>query len=649
MNLLKKLAAGTLAGAMMLSLAACGSSSSSAPVSGAASGSTASTTGSNVLNVMVEVEVASLDPQLATDGTSFEVIANYTDGLMQMDADGQSVPAIAETYEVSEDGLTYTFHLREDAVWSNGDPVTADDFVFGWQRAVDPANASEYAYMIYDVGQIKNGAAIAAGEMDVTELGVTAVDEHTLQVELEVPVSYFLSLMYFPTFYPVNRAFYESLDEGTFGTSPETVLSNGAFILDSYEPAALSFSLVKNPDYYDADNIQLDGLNYQVIKDSQQALMSYQNGDLDITKISGDQVDQAQGDPELSVHGAGYLWYITMNSNDVEMFNNVNMRLALTHAVDRESIVNDVVKDGSLATYTAVPPQFATGPDGSDFSEDQEMFSEYCSYDPEKAAEYFATACDELGTDTFEFELLVEDTTESQNVAAVLKEQIETIQTRLPISIRIGGMAVSMGAVIGLILGVVAALNHNKWLDSLCTVISVLGVSVPSYVFALGLSYLLGFKYSIFPMLYDKSQPLVSSIMPSIALGMFTMASIARFTRNEMLEVLDSDYMLLAESKGISGAPLIVRHALRNALIPIITVLAPLIVDLMTGSLVVEKIFSIPGVGSLLVTAIQSNDYNVVIALSFIYSAMYIGIMLVVDILYGVIDPRIRVSKEGNT
>ena len=125
------------------------------------------------------------------------------------------------------------------------------------------------------------------------------------------------------------------------------------------------------------------------------------------------------------------------------------------------------------------------------------------------------------------------------------------------------------------------------------------------------------------------------------------MASIARFTRTEMLEILDSDFMLLAESKGITGWRLIVRHALRNALIPIITVLAPLIVDLMTGSLVVEKIFSIPGVGSLLVTAIQSNDYNVVIALSFIYSAMYIGIMLVVDILYGIIDPRIRVAKDG--
>lgn len=222
------------------------------------------------------------------------------------------------------------------------------------------------------------------------------------------------------------------------------------------------------------------------------------------------------------------------------------------------------------------------------------------------------------------------------------------IKSRLPVSLRIGGFAVTLGAVVGLILGMVAALRHNSFWDSLCTVISVIGVSVPSYVFALGLSYTLGFKLKWFPMLYSQASALQSSVMPSIALSLFTLASIARFTRTEMLEVLDSDYMLLAESKGISGSPLIMRHALRNALIPIITVLAPLIVDLMTGSLVVEKIFSIPGVGQLLVTAIQSNDYNVVIALSFIYSAMYIGIMLVVDVLYGVIDPRIRLAKEGD-
>ncbi len=222
----------------------------------------------------------------------------------------------------------------------------------------------------------------------------------------------------------------------------------------------------------------------------------------------------------------------------------------------------------------------------------------------------------------------------------------QLIQTRLPISIGIGGAAVTIGAVLGLLLGLLAALKHDTIWDSLATIISVIGVSVPSYVFALALSYYFGFQLQWFPMLFSTKTLYSSSVLPSISLSMFTMASIARFTRSEMLEVLGSDYMLLAESKGISGSALIFRHALRNALIPIITVLAPLIVDLMTGSLVVEKIFAIPGVGSLLVNAIQSNDYNVVIALSFIYSALYIGIMLVVDILYGIIDPRIRLAKE---
>ena len=224
----------------------------------------------------------------------------------------------------------------------------------------------------------------------------------------------------------------------------------------------------------------------------------------------------------------------------------------------------------------------------------------------------------------------------------------QLIQTRLPISIGIGGMAVALGAIAGLLLGLLAALKHNTIWDTLATISSVIGVSVPSYVFALALSYNFGFKLQWFPMLFSQKDIMGSSVLPSISLSMFTMASIARFTRSEMLEVLGSDYMLLAESKGLSGPALIFRHALRNALIPIVTVLAPLIVDLMTGSLVVEKIFAIPGVGSLLVNAIQSNDYNVVISLSFIYSAMYIAIMLVVDLLYGVIDPRIRLAKKGD-
>lgn len=220
------------------------------------------------------------------------------------------------------------------------------------------------------------------------------------------------------------------------------------------------------------------------------------------------------------------------------------------------------------------------------------------------------------------------------------------LNTRLPVSFRIGGQAVVLGAIVGILLGIAAALRRGTWIDSLCTLISVLGVSLPSYVFALAMAYFLGYRANIFPLLYNSAEIFASSVMPTIALSMFSIATVARFTRTELLEVLDSDYMLLAESKGITGGPLIVRHALRNALIPIITVLAPLVVDLMIGSLVIEKIFSIPGIGSLMVTAIQSNDYNVTITIAFIYSAMYIVLMLAVDILYGVIDPRIRLAKE---
>lgn len=439
----KSLLAFGMAAAMALAATGCGGSASSAS-SAAESTSSASqgteaesaSAGSGTLNIMLETPVESLDPQLATDGTSFEVIADYTDGLMQMDADGAAVPACAESYEVSEDGTTYTFHIREDAVWSNGDPVTANDFVFAWQRAVDPANASEYSYMLSDIGQIVNAAEIIAGEKDVSELGVTAVDDKTLEVQLNVPVSYFLSLMYFPTYYPVNQAFFESCGD-TFATSPETTLSNGAFVLTSYEPAATAFELVKNEDYYDADKVQLAGLNYQVIQDSQQALMSYQNGDLDTTLLNGEQVDQVKDDPEFTSVGAGYLWYISPNIKEVPELANLNLRLAMTFALDRDSICNDVLKDGCAPTYTAVPPEFAAGPDGSDFSADQTMFADACAYDPDKALEYYEAAKTELSQDTFTFDMVVDADDAPQKVAQVVKEQLETTLPGMTINLTI--------------------------------------------------------------------------------------------------------------------------------------------------------------------------------------------------------------------
>lgn len=434
------------ASAMVLGLAGCGGSAkptdtttaaaSQADTTEASGTSETEAAGSSDMNIMLETQVQSLDPQQATDGTSFEVIANYTDGLMQMDADGKAVPAIAESYEVSEDGKTYTFHLRADANWSNGKPVTASDFVFGWQRAVDPAVASEYAYMLSDIGQVKNAAEIIAGSMDKSELGVTAVDDKTLEVQLNVPVSYFLSLMYFPTFYPVNQEFFESCGD-TFATSPETTLSNGAFILDTYEPAATAFHLTKNADYYNANQVKLPGLNYQVIQDSQQALMSYQTGDLDITLVNGEQVDQVKDDPEFTTIGAGYLWYVSPNMSAVPELNNQNIRMAMTFAIDREAITNDILKDGSAPTYTAVPMQFAAGPDGSDFSADQTKFADVCAYDAAMAAEYWKKGLEELGASELSLDMIVDADDAPQKVAQVLKEQWETTLPGLTVNLTV--------------------------------------------------------------------------------------------------------------------------------------------------------------------------------------------------------------------
>lgn len=446
----KAILAVALASSMVFGLTGCGGGNSTAPEtntntesggaadantdSGDASDAAAETAGSSDLNVMIETPVEALDPQVAQDGTSLEVIACFTDGLTQMDEDGQTVNALAESIDISDDGLVYTFHIREDANWSNGTPVTANDFVFAWQRAVDPNVAAEYSYMLSDIGQVKNAAEIIAGEKDKSELGATALDEKTLQVELNVPVSYFTSLMYFPTYYPVNEEFFNSCGD-TFATSPETTLSNGAFILDEYEPATTAFHLTKNPDYYDADRIKLPGISYQVIQDSQQALMSYQTGALDTTLVNGEQVDQVKDDPEFKTIGAGYLWYVVPNVDGVDELANLNIRLAMTFAINRDAITEDVLKDGSIPTYTAVPIDLAAGPDGSDFSADQTKFADVCAYDADKAVEFWENGLSELGATEITIDMLVDADDAPQKVAQVLKEQWETTLPGLTVNL----------------------------------------------------------------------------------------------------------------------------------------------------------------------------------------------------------------------
>ena len=405
----------------------------------------ASAESANYLGVMLGTNVMSLDTNLATDGDSFEVIADCIDGLMQMDAEGAAVPALAESYDLSDDGLTYTFHLR-DAKWSNGTPVTAGDFVFAWRRIAQLAG--EYAYMLDEIGNIKGAAEIISGqESDLTTLGVNAADDKTLVVELNVPVSFFPSLMYFPTFYPINEEFYNSLADGTYGTSPETFLSCGAFLLERYTPGTADLSLKKNPDYWDAGRVKLEGLKYQVVGSSDNALTAFRNGTLDVVMVSGNQVDAAKKDAELSqklkVTGAGYMWYLTFSQTEKNaqggMLANKNLRLAISNAIDRDNLVDNYVMDGSLATYTAVPPQFAaSATTGEDFSADQSAFADYVGYNPDKAAEYFEAAKSELGTDTFTFTMIYgnNEGDEVQKVAQAIKEDVEAALPGLTINLQ---------------------------------------------------------------------------------------------------------------------------------------------------------------------------------------------------------------------
>jgi len=362
-----------------------------------------------------------------------------------MDAEGAAVPALAESYDLSDDGLTYTFHLR-DAKWSNGTPVTANDFVFAWRRIAQLAG--EYAYMLDEIGNIKGAAEIISGkESDLTTLAVNAADDKTLVVELNVPVSFFPSLMYFPTFYPINEEFYNSLADGTYGTSPETFLSNGAFVLESYTPGTADLSVKKNPDYWDADRVKLAGIKYQVVGSSDNALTAFRNNTLDVVMVSGNQVDAAKKDADLNeklkVTGAGYMWYLTFSQTEKNaqggMLANKNLRLAISNAIDRDNLVDNYVMDGSLATYTAVPPQFAaSATTGEDFSADQTAFADYIGYNPDKAAEYYETAKSELGVDSFTFTMIYgnNEGDEVQKVAQAIKEDVEAALPGLTINLQ---------------------------------------------------------------------------------------------------------------------------------------------------------------------------------------------------------------------
>lgn len=218
----------------------------------------------------------------------------------------------------------------------------------------------------------------------------------------------------------------------------------------------------------------------------------------------------------------------------------------------------------------------------------------------------------------------------------------QLIADRMEPSLQLGIQAMIVGTLIGILLGVLAAMFQNTWIDYGSTFLSVLGISIPSFVFAAVLQYVIGVKLQWLPV--AAWDGFASSILPTIALAIFPVATAARFMRTELIEVFGSDYITLARAKGNSYGQIAFKHAIRNALIPLITVLGPLAVNLMTGSMVVEQIFAVPGIGEQFVKSIQMNDYPIIMGTTLFFSFLLVLITLVVDILYGVIDPRIRLA-----
>ena len=300
-------------------------------------------------------EFSSLDPQVVEDVTGSEIMRDLFEGLLSQDAEGNLVPGVATEYSPNEDNTEWTFTLREDAKWSNGDPVTASDFVFAWQRAVSPELASPYQWYM-ELMSIENASAIIAGEMEPSELGVEAVDDRTLKVTLSQPLPYFPQMVTHATTFPAPQKVIE--EHGDQWTDVENMVSNGAYVLTEHVPNERSVR-ERNEQYWDNENTIIDKTVALVINDENQALTRWQAGELDRTEVPAGQYprlkeeypDQAVSFPRL----CNYYYTFNMSDSGPEAFKDPNVRKALSLAVDRDIITENIKAGGEIPAYTFTP------------------------------------------------------------------------------------------------------------------------------------------------------------------------------------------------------------------------------------------------------------------------------------------------------
>ena len=350
-----------------------------------------------------ELDIQGMDSTVVDDGMSFNAIHAITDGLTAVNNKGKTAPALAKSWDVSDDGKTYTFHLR-DAKWSNGDKVTANDFVYSWRKIIK--DAGNYAYMLGSEGaSVKNADTLIdlgtnATDEQMATLGVTAKDDKTLVVELDNKVPYFTDLMAFPCYFPQNEKFVEKCGKN-YGTKPEYTISNGAYTMTKWVKGNKA-TFTKNDKYYDAKTVATKNLEMYLVQDPKTAAQNFDNGKVDYATINSTLVDKYKGKDTFTTFNEGYLFYLQVNVKNNTLANK-NLRYALSYAINRKDLCENVLKDGSKEATGFVPSQLSTSPAGKDFRDDADK---YVSYDQKKAQEYLDAAKKELGTDTITIDLL---------------------------------------------------------------------------------------------------------------------------------------------------------------------------------------------------------------------------------------------------
>ena len=371
-----------------------------------------------VFRKVIPQDISSLDSALVTDTVSFDLFNQVYEGLYTLDKNDKAQPGVAkEMPKKSNGGKTLTIKLRKDAKWSNGDPVTAQDFVFAWKRVVNPDTASEYAYIMYD---LKNAEDINMGKKDVDKLGVKALDDHTLKIELNKPIPYINEMLAFGTYLPQKEKVVKKHGEQYATTADKTVF-NGPFKVQDWKVED-KIQLVKNEDYWDKKKVHLDRVNYKVLKDQQAGASLYDTDSVDDTTITADQVDKYQGNPGLKKRLLASTFYMKLNQDNVPEFKNKDMRLAISQAIDKEGYVNSVKNNGSKATDGFTAKLTAETPDGKDFAE---SIDSPLAYNPKAAKKHLEKAKKDLGVKELTFTMNTEDTPGSKVSAEYIKSEVE--------------------------------------------------------------------------------------------------------------------------------------------------------------------------------------------------------------------------------